>query len=45
MENIRVWVFNLGGDTEGILNRMVAYTDLPLCHCELQSQTPTLLEM
>jgi hypothetical protein len=33
---LRVWFYDPGKDTDGILNKMVAYLDAPFCHCELQ---------
>lgn len=36
METLSVWFYDPAGDKEGLVNRVVAYTDPPYCHCELQ---------
>lgn len=36
MEFLRVWFYNPSGDTDGVVNRIVAFADPPYCHCELQ---------
>ena len=41
METIRVWFYDPIRDKEGLFNKMVAYTDPPFCHCELQFEDLT----
>ena len=36
MTPLHVWFYNPAGDTEGMVNKLVAYTAPPFCHCELQ---------
>ena len=33
---LRVWFYDPSNDTEGIVNKLVAFADPPFCHCELQ---------
>ena len=33
---LRVWFYDPSNDTEGIVNKIVAFADPPFCHCELQ---------
>lgn len=41
METLHVWFYNPSNDKEGLFNKMVAYTDPPFCHCELQFEDQT----
>lgn len=36
MEQLRVWFYDPSKDEHGIVNKLVALTDPPYCHCELQ---------
>lgn len=36
MPNLRIWFYDPSSDTEGVVNKLVAYADPPYCHCELQ---------
>ena len=31
-----MWFYDPARDTEGLLNMVVAFTDPPFCHCEIQ---------
>jgi len=33
---LRVWFYDPTHDSEGFINKIVAYADPPFCHCELQ---------
>ena len=36
MPPLNVWFYNPVNDTEGMVNKVVAYADPPFCHCEIQ---------
>jgi len=36
MTTLRVWLYDLASDSEGLINKVVASIDRPFCHVELQ---------